>query len=74
MTTATQNENLMSLLMDAPELSCEAVRDAIRHVAVGDYRAASKALQFAADWYDEGNEWADRAERFAAILRAKANS
>jgi hypothetical protein len=75
MTAATkpqQHDTLMDLLYSAPDEQVGNVQDAIRHVAAGDFRAAAQSLQFAADWYDDGNSWADRAERTAAHLRAKA--
>jgi hypothetical protein len=67
-----QNESCLSLLLDAPTEHVEACQRAMAHVAAGEWREAARTLQFAADWQPEGDTWADRAEKFAAVLRAKA--
>lgn len=72
MTTAAKTDNLLDLLFDAPEQNVEAVQNAIRLAAAGEYRAAAQSLQFAADCYDIGHAWGDRAEHLSAIFRAKA--
>ena len=74
MNQATQNESLMTLLLDAPESHVASVQQAMREVAVGNFRDAAKTLGYAADWFDIGHEWADRAGAFAAVLRVKGNA
>ena len=70
--TAAKQDTLMDLLLDAPEEQVETVQKAIQQVAVGQWKAAARTMSLAADWYDQGHAWADRAERVSAILRAKA--
>lgn len=63
---------LIDLLFSAPDASVPAVQDAMRRVAAGEWSEAARSLQYAADFYDAGNAWADDAEKVASNLRAKA--
>ena len=64
---------LMDLLLTAPESQVPAVQDAMRAVAKGEWRAASRIMSHAADWTDRGDAWGDAAEKIAAELRTKAD-
>lgn len=63
---------LTALLFAAPEAAVPAVQEAMKLVAAGEWIDAARTLQYAADFYDRGHEWADLAEATASELRAKA--